>query len=156
MDFIPSIPKGPKRTPDILTGESPDKTANVQASEPRGRKNQRLGRKGEEAAVKFLTRRGYDILERNWKCFAGEVDIIAKDGDCIVFLEVKTRTGYEKGFPSEAVNGPKRERYEKMALAYLAAYETADIPVRFDVIAIVVVAPDRAVIRHHINAFSSL
>lgn len=113
-----------------------------------------LGRRGEDAAARFLDKRGYDIVDRNWKCFAGEADIIARDGDTLVFVEVKTRRNCEKGFPAEAVNREKRERYEKIALAYLQDYEISDVLVRFDVVSIVVVSTDRALIRHHINAFS--
>ena len=113
-----------------------------------------LGRRGEDAAARFLHKRGYDIVERNWSCFAGEADIVARDGDTLVFVEVKTRANCEKGFPAEAVTRQKRERYEKIALAYLQDHEVADLTIRFDVVAIVVIATDRALIRHHINAFS--
>lgn len=113
-----------------------------------------LGRRGEDAAARFLDKRGYEIVDRNWKCFAGEADIVARDGDSLVFVEVKTRSNCDKGFPAEAVNKAKRERYEKIALAYLQDHEVSDIAVRFDVVAIVVIATDRALIRHHINAFS--
>lgn len=118
------------------------------------RHNKELGRKGEEAAARFLYRRGYDILERNWSCFAGEADIIARDGDTLVFVEVKTRKSCEKGFPSEHVSASKRDRYEKIALAYAADYAYVDVPVRFDIVAIVVVDADKAMIRHDIDAFS--
>lgn len=119
-----------------------------------GERNCELGRRGEDAAARFLDRRGYDILERNWTCFAGEADIVAKDGMNIVFVEVKTRKDCQKGFPAEAVNRQKREKYEKIALAYLQENDVADMAVRFDVVSIVVVASDRALIRHHINAFA--
>lgn len=121
------------------------------ASRPR---NKELGRKGEEAAARFLYRRGYEILERNWSCFAGEADIIAKDGETLVFVEVKTRKNCDKGFPSEHVSASKRDRYEKIALAYVADYADIDVPIRFDTVAIVVVAADKAMIRHDIDAFS--
>lgn len=113
-----------------------------------------LATRGEEAAARFLYRRGYDVLERNWSCPAGEVDIIAKDEDALVFVEVKTRKNSERGFPSEAVTQKKRERYEKIALAYLEDTHLRDLAVRFDVISLVVIGPDKALIRHHINAFS--
>lgn len=121
----------------------------------RGEANAELGRRGEEAAARFLIRRGYEIVERNWTCAAGEADIIARDGDWIVFVEVKTRTSVEKGFPSEAVDARKRERYERIAALFLAGYDEVDVPVRFDVVALLVVAPDRALVRHHINAFAA-
>ena len=68
-------------------------------------------------------------------------------------MEVKTRSSRTKGLPAEAVGAAKRERYEKIAAACLAEYEVVDVPLRFDVVSIVVVAPDRAMIRHHIDAF---
>ncbi len=129
------------------------RTADEQSA---GRRNKALGARGEEAAARFLDRRGYDILERNWGCFAGEADIIAKDGDTVVFVEVKTRKDCSRGFPSEAVTSEKRSRYEKIALAYLADFDQTDFPVRFDVVAIVVMGPGKAMMRHHINAFSAV
>lgn len=126
-----------------------------EASSSSASKNRELGMKGEEAAARFLYQRGYEILERNWTCHAGEADIIAKDRNAIVFVEVKTRRDASKGFPSEAVTKAKRERYERIALAYLSEHDAIDIPVRFDVVSIVVIGKDRAMIRHHINAFSA-
>lgn len=115
----------------------------------------KLGARGEEAAARFLEHRGYDILELNWKCYAGEADIIAKDDDWIVLVEVKTRRNADQGFPSEAVNECKRERFEKIAIAYLAESDFRDLGVRFDVISLVVLGKDKAMIRHHINAFTA-
>lgn len=127
----------------------------TQPTQPRKtRKHIDLGRRGEDAAARFLEKRGYDIVERNWECFAGEADIVARDAGTLVFVEVKTRSNCDRGFPSEAVNKQKRERYEKIALAYLQDHDVTDIAVRFDVVAIVVISSDRALIRHHINAFS--
>lgn len=114
-----------------------------------------LGRKGEQAAARFLKSRGYDILETNWTCFAGEADIIARDGDTLCFVEVKTRSNSEKGFPAEAVDAKKRARYEKIAASYLKTYEACDIKVRFDVISILVLSEQRAFLRFHINAFGA-
>ncbi len=119
----------------------------------RGELNRELGARGEEAAVRFLERHDYEIIERNWTCPAGEADIIAMDEDAIVFVEVKTRRSTDMGLPSEAVDAKKRERYERIAAMFLAHYDVVDVQVRFDIISIVVVSPDRAMIRHHINAF---
>lgn len=116
-------------------------------------KNKELGRRGEEAAARFFERRGYEILEQNWTCSAGEADIIALDEDTLVFAEVKTRTSTDKGFPSEAVDAVKRDRYERIAALYLRDYPVCDTAVRFDIVSILVVGPDRALIRHHVNAF---
>lgn len=119
------------------------------------KRNRELGRRGEEAAARFLYRRGYDIVERNWVCPAGEADIIAKDENAVVFVEVKTRSSCEKGFPAEAVDEKKRNRYERIAAYFLKEYDEIDIPVRFDIVSIVAISPDRALVRHHINAFSA-
>lgn len=117
--------------------------------------NRELGKRGEEAAARFLYRRGYDIVERNWVCPAGEADIIAKDENAVVFVEVKTRSSCEKGFPAEAVDEKKRNRYERIAAYFLKEYDETDIPVRFDIVSIVAISSDRALVRHHINAFSA-
>lgn len=135
------------------SGESERKRGSKTRRDP-GTRNKELGRRGEEAAARYLVNRGYDILERNWSCLAGEADIIARDGSALVFVEVKTRSSVEKGFPAEAVGAAKRDKYERIALAYLTTCDYVDIPVRFDVVSIVVMAPDRAFIRHHIGAFS--
>lgn len=120
-----------------------------------GERNVELGRRGEDAAARFLDRRGYEIVERNWRCAAGEADIIARDGDAVVFVEVKTRSSCDCGLPAEAVDAEKRERYERIAALFLQGYDVVDVPVRFDIVSIVVIGPDRAMIRHHINAFSA-
>ena len=131
------------------------KPAEGEGAEAIGCRNRELGRRGEDAAARFLDRRGYDIVERNWTCAAGEADIIARDGEALVFVEVKTRSNTEKGLPSEAVDAGKRSRYERIAALFLVDYDVVDVPVRFDVVSIVVVPPDRAFIRHHIGAFSA-
>lgn len=112
-----------------------------------------VGREGEFVAACFLSRRGYDILERNWKCKAGEADIIARDDDTLVFVEVKSRRDCDKGMPAEAVTKAKRERYERIAASYLAATDVLDVRVRFDIVSILVIPPDRALVRHNIDAF---
>lgn len=124
-------------------------------SKTAGGHNVELGRRGEDAAARFLDRRGYDIVERNWRCAAGEADIIARDNEFVVFVEVKTRSNCDCGLPAEAVNDEKRERYERIAALFLQGYDVVDVPVRFDIISIVVLSSDRALIRHHINAFGA-
>lgn len=115
-----------------------------------------LGKRGEEAAACFLERREYEILDRNWKCIAGEADIVALQDDTLCFIEVKTRKDAQKGFPSEAVDTWKRSRYERIAACYLKDHDYADVRVRFDIIAILVLGEDRAFLRHHLNAFGSM
>ena len=111
-----------------------------------GRRNQALGARGEEAAARFL--------QRNWTCFAGEADIIAVNDEALVFVEVKTRRNADKGLPSEAVTRAKREKYERIALAYIQDHFFGEAVVRFDVVAIIVLSDDRAFIRHHLGAYS--
>lgn len=137
------------------SGKGSGVDAGESVSMPRGKRNKALGARGEEAAERFLRRHGYEILERNWVCFAGEADIIAVDERALVFAEVKTRRGISHGFPGEAVNQAKRERYERIALAYVQQHCVGEVTVRFDVISIVVIAPDRALVRHHLGAFSA-
>lgn len=115
--------------------------------------NKNLGERGERAAELFLKKHDYVILEKNWRCKYGEADLVAMDGDCLVFVEVKTRSSREQGFPSEAVGQKKRAKYEQIALEYLAQSDLCDLPMRFDVVDIVRVDDNRAALRHHVNAF---
>ena len=123
------------------------------AEEKSGAHNIVIGKRGEHAAARYLELKGYEVAELNFTCPAGEADIVAFDGDCLVFCEVKTRTSIQKGFPCEAVTAQKRQRYEKIAAWYLKEHCTVDIDVRFDVIDLLAIKPDRALIRHLVNAF---
>ncbi len=109
--------------------------------------NLKKGGRGERAAVRYLKRRGYRILERNFRNPFGEVDIIARSGDVVAFIEVKTRLTDIFGAPSEAVDAARRRRYIKAAEFYFAGREM-DCTVRFDVIE--VMGSD---INHIISAF---
>ncbi len=133
-----------------MASKAKENNADIQ---PIGKRNKELGRCGEEAATRFLIRHGYEIVERNWKCRAGEADIIVRDGETVVFVEVKTRSSLDRGMPAEAVDARKRSHYERIAAYFLKDYDAVDVPVRFDIISIVVIGPDRAMIRHHIDAF---
>ncbi len=95
----------------------------------------KIGLRGEDIAAKFLKEKGYYILYRNYKTPYGEADIIAKDNDTVVFVEVKTRSNLSFGYPFESVNLKKQERLKRIALNYLkvANYPTK---IRFDVISI--------------------
>ncbi len=114
---------------------------------------QELGKRGEEAAAAYLERVGMTIVERNWRCKSGEVDLVALEGHEIVFVEVKTRRSTATGQPEEAVTPTKQRRYRRIALAYLQQAGLEDVSVRFDVISLLVVADDRALLRHHRAAF---
>lgn len=108
-----------------------------------------LGRAGEIEASKLLKKNGYEILEMNFRTRLGEADIIAKQGEVIVFVEVKTRSDESFGAPSEAVNYKKREKYFRVATEYLLKKGLNDKPCRFDVIEI-----ENGKINHIIDAFS--
>jgi putative endonuclease len=95
-----------------------------------------LGKKGEDLAVRFLKKRGYRIIEKNYVCKMGEMDIIAKEKDTLVFVEVKTRTSTTFGPPQLAVNPTKQMQLSKVALSYLKAKQLEDVKARFDVVAI--------------------
>ncbi len=94
-----------------------------------------LGRKGEELAAVLCSERGLLILEMNHRTPSGEIDIIAKDGDILVFIEVKTRTGDVYGAPFEAVTREKRAKIRTVALSYMKRFRK-EVPVRFDVISV--------------------
>ena len=112
-----------------------------------------LGAFGEELACELLKRKDYIVVERNWACPAGEADIIAIDEGCLVFVEVKTRAGSDRGFPQEAVTAKKRSRYERIAYYFLSNYDGDDMRVRFDVIAIQVMPNGKGFVKHIVNAF---
>ena len=91
---------------------------------------------GESLAVKHLKARGYKILAQNYRARRGEIDLIARDGEFVVFVEVKTRRSLKFGLPQAAVTWQKQRQISKVALAYLQAHNLLDAPCRFDVIAI--------------------
>ncbi|MDD5454241.1 MAG: YraN family protein [Candidatus Ratteibacteria bacterium] len=102
---------------------------------PEKREKRDTGKIGEDIAVKFLTRKGYQILERNWKMKAGEIDIVAADGDTMVFVEVKARSSTEYGTGEEAITEHKKDKIINAAKACLK-HKGEDRPCRFDVISI--------------------
>lgn len=114
-----------------------------------------LGEKGEKAAQMFLSDRGMEILETNWKCSYGEVDIIARDENAIVFCEVKTRRTTSAGIPEEAITQKKREKYIRMARLYLSRNDVAHQELRFDVIGIYALNDTQALLRYARNAFDA-
>jgi putative endonuclease len=120
---------------------------------PRGRDPRRiLGDAGEAAAESWLRNAGLDILVRGFRARCGEIDLVARDGPLIVFVEVKTRTHPGFGYPSEAVTASKRGRLARIAALFLARAGWGDRPCRFDVIE-VVPAGARFRIRHISDAF---
>lgn len=96
-----------------------------------------LGRYGEDVAAYRLRQEGIRILERNWRCDLGEIDIIGRDGDCLVICEVKTRRTMTHGSPLEAVGPRKMRRLRELALVWLDDHALYVPRVRFDVVGII-------------------
>lgn len=94
------------------------------------------GPAGEEIAARFLTQRGFEILARNQRSRLGEIDLVARDGATLVFVEVKTRWGPAAEPPQAAVDGRKQRRLARLALDYLAREWLRDLACRFDVVAV--------------------
>ena len=95
-----------------------------------------LGSRGEAAAERFLRRQRYTIVERNYRCQLGEVDLIALDRSVVVFIEVKARTGDAVGSPFEAVDRRKQRQLERVAKYYLSRHRLHDRDARFDVVGV--------------------
>jgi len=98
--------------------------------------NLRTGKLGEQMAAAYLEEAGYRILEQNYRCRFGEIDIIARDGDTIVFVEVKSRRSDKYGLPQLAVGPDKQMRISKISLFYLQTKRLDSYNARFDVVAV--------------------
>lgn len=117
--------------------------------------SRQIGRYGEDLAEALLLSQDLEILERNWTCPFGEADIVAADGRCVILVEVKTRVVEGAGSdmaPEIAVNYRKRNRYQKLALVYLAEH-ASERSVRFDVVAVNLTGPCEARLRHLRGAY---
>ena len=115
---------------------------------------QPTGRLGESLAAEFLVRQRYVIIERNYRKPYGEVDIIAQDGDTVVFVEVKTRKSLGFGSATEAVDVRKQRHISRIAQEYMQSRSLFGSPARFDVIAVQLDSDNRpAAIDHIKNAF---
>jgi len=115
----------------------------------------RLGKRGENLACQFLRKNGYKILYRNFRGrTGGEIDVVCRERDTLVFVEVKTRTGEDFGRPFEAINRDQRKRISRGGLAWLRLLDDPDILFRFDVVEVIIAEgtpPRLELIR---NAFS--
>lgn len=101
---------------------------------------QDLGRYGEERAAIFLQDRGYEIIDRNWRSPVGEIDLIARDKDRLVFVEVKTRNGSGFGHPFEAITPTKVSRMRRLVADWCIAKQVSGAKVRLDAIAVLISA----------------
>ena len=121
----------------------------------------RLGKRGERLAGRFLKRHGCKILARNYHCGSGEVDLIVLDrttrkrlgAETLAFIEVKTRSSDQYTDPQSAVDRRKQQHLQRAAQHYLARHKTHDLSVRFDIVAVVLREGDAPRIRHIPNAF---
>ncbi|WP_345502150.1 YraN family protein [Pedococcus ginsenosidimutans] len=95
-----------------------------------------LGAYGEQLAARYLQDQGMAVIDRNWRCARGEIDLVARDGDCLVFCEVKTRRTSRFGSAVEAVDGRKAVRLRALAAAWLQVHDVRAQRVRIDVIGI--------------------
>lgn len=112
----------------------------------------RLARWGETLACWWLRLKGYRLEARNWRCALGELDLVVRRGELLVFVEVKTRTSRQAGLPEEAVSRAKQDQLVRLARAYLASRRGPLPACRFDVVAVELFGfPPR--LRHHRGAF---
>ena len=115
-----------------------------------------LGDRGENLAARHLRNLGYRIITRNFRCPLGEIDIVARDGNTLVFCEVKTRAYDDQGVtPEDQVNSNKQHQITKAAKTFLSRYGSPRPPARFDVVAIVWPTGREPMIRHTPHAFEA-
>ena len=117
------------------------------------RKVQPAGAEGEKLAADFLKRNGFKILERNYSCPAGELDLIALDGDEVVFIEVKSARQSEFGPPGVRVDSAKQRRLSLIALHYFQRKKLQQVNCRFDVVSVFIPREHEPAIEHYRDAF---
>ncbi|HEV2755908.1 MAG TPA: YraN family protein [Actinomycetota bacterium] len=112
-----------------------------------------LGRDGEAAATDLYRRLGYEVVDRNYRSGRGEIDLVCRRGDTIVFCEVKTRSSEQWGLPSEAVGAAKQAQLKRLAAAWLAERKPGYVEVRFDIVSVIVRADRGTEVTHIPDAF---
>lgn len=118
--------------------------------------NKIIGSLGEEAARDYLTKNGYKILTTNYSCRFGEIDIIALERNCLVFVEVKTRTTGKYGHPENAVNYWKKKHLELTARSYIDYNHLGNYIARFDVVEVFAKYDDNKFIADRINLIKNI
>jgi putative endonuclease len=119
----------------------------------RGRPSQALGSSGEEIACRYLERKRYEIIARGYRMLRGEIDIVARDGRTLVFVEVKARADESHGRPEEAVTPAKQRQIRRVAKGYLLEHPAPGVDCRFDVVAILFRDDGEPRIEHFVDAF---
>ena len=114
-----------------------------------------LGAQGEDLATDYLKTKAFKILVRNYRQKTGEIDIIARDGECLVFIEVKTRTSLRFGQPYEAVTPKKQAQINRVALDYITRNKLHNQPMRFDVVSVLIQKNGKTDINHLPSCFEA-
>src|SRR5271170_7607569 len=114
----------------------------------------RRGELGERAAKKFLQKQGLKFLAANFRSGRGEIDLIFRDGDCLAFVEVKTRSSEDWARPAAAVNAERRRRLSQCALDYLKLLKNPAVKIRFDIMEVLLKGGEVLEIRHLPNTFA--
>jgi putative endonuclease len=112
-----------------------------------------LGKRGEDVALSYLCAAGYRLVDRNWRCAQGEIDLIVAQGGEVVFVEVKTRSSVKFGHPFEAITATKLARLRRLAAAWCAQADSPPRLIRIDAVAIVAAAGADPVIEHRQGLF---
>jgi putative endonuclease len=117
--------------------------------------NKEIGKAGEDEAAKYLESKGYNIITRNFYCRIGEIDIIARDGDYLVFIEVKTRKSLKYGYPVESISKKKVRGIIKTAQTYIHFKNIKEADIRFDVIEVILDNNGEKNVNHIQDAFQT-
>ncbi len=112
-----------------------------------------FGRRGEDIAAEYLEKKGFRILDRHFQFHHAEIDLVARDGDYLVFIEVKTRSSEDFGCPEEAITERKKAYLRRAAEGYLYLNQLHNLDCRFDVISILFADGQPPAIEHLVNAF---
>ncbi len=119
-------------------------------SRPTGRVRAKdaLGRMGEEVAARHLESDGFVVLERNWRCDDGELDIVARDGETLVVCEVKTRSSHRYGSPFEAITERKLHRLERLGMRWIREHRVRSTRMRVDIVSVLAPPHGQRIIEH--------
>lgn len=107
-----------------------------------------LGRRGEQVAADWLQERGFTLVDRNWRCPSGELDLVLRDGTTLVFAEVKTRSSLTFGHPFEAITAEKAARLRRLAAAWCRERRPGSVAVRIDAVAVTDAWSGRPLVEH--------